>query len=293
MPSFFAFWDSYGGTSEAPARFLEMVVGDSPEVYAPNVLGYAANDPAALEARVRPWLTQLAPHVETMRTLHQRFASNLRSHNARFMAAFEDFDWDGQVFLMASVDAFNGAGRRVGDRGALLFGLDVIARATPEQDLAVLMHHELFHMTQAPRGDALADALWVEGLATLASIELNPGTSDDAALPLSHIHDPRDPQLDAPQRRVVWSRDLRDHEASLGPELLAVLDSTDPADYATFFLGRAGDALGARPVRAGYWYGLHVARAVCDGRSVRHLMHTPPQTLRPAIREALEALVGP
>ncbi|MCR9163073.1 MAG: hypothetical protein ACE37F_32895 [Nannocystaceae bacterium] len=286
MPAFFAFWDAHG--PRATDAFLREVVAEHPEVYAPNVIGY--DDGTALRSRVEAWLPRA--QVETMRSIHADFGPNLRGHARRFVSAFDDFDWDGRVFLMASIDAFNGASRRVGDRAALLFGLDVIARTSPPQDLAVLMHHELFHMYQASGARVLADALWVEGLATLASIELNPGTSDDEALPQSHLHDPEDPQLDAPARRVVWSRDMPEHAASMGPGLLAALDSSAQDDYATFFLGRASPKLGRRPVRTGYWYGLQVARLVCAERSVRALAKVPLPQMRPAVRDAMQALVG-
>lgn len=285
VPEFFAFWDAHGVTGVD--AFLRELVAEHPEVYAPNVIGY--EDDAALRSRIEAWLPTV--DIQTMRSIHAAFGPNLHAHAQRFMQAFDDFDWDGRVFFIASVDAFNGAGRRVGDRGALLFGLDVIARSTPEQDLAVLMHHELFHMYQAGGAEVLADALWVEGLATLASIELNPGTSDDDALPVSHIHDPDDPQLDAPERRIVWSRDMPEHAAAVGPELLAALESTSEEDYASFFLGRATPGFGGRPVRTGYWYGLQVARHVCANRSVRDVAKVPLPLMRSAVRDAMRALV--
>jgi len=284
VPDFFAFLDAHG--RHDVDAFLTEVVAAYPDVYAANVIGY--EDADALRQRVEAWLPTV--DVPAMRALHARFAPNLHGHAERFMVAFDDFDWDGAVFLIASVDAFNGAGRKVGDRGALLFGLDVIAGAQPPQDLAVLMHHELFHMYQAGGAEVIADALWVEGLATLASIELNPGTSDDAALPPSHLHDPADPQLDAPQRRVVWSRDMPEYADEIGPALLAALDSDDESDYARFFLGRATDDAAGQPVRTAYWYGLQIARHVCGGRSVRAVAHVPPARMRSAVRDAMRAL---
>lgn len=286
VPEFFAFWDAHGPA--AADAFLHDVVAPHPDVYAPNVIGY--DDEAGLRARVEAWLPTV--EIDTMRAIHERFAPDLLDHATRFMQAFDDFDWDGRVFLLASIDAFNGAGRRVGDRGALLFGLDVIARSTPEQDLAVLMHHELFHMYQAGGAEVLADALWVEGLATLASLELNPGTHDDEALPVSHIHDPKDPQLDAKDRRIVWSRDMPEHTATVGPALLAALDSTSQDDYAAFFLGRSSPAFGGLPVRTGYWYGLQVARRVCADRPVRDVAKVPLPQMRSAVRDAMQSLVG-
>ncbi len=294
MPEFFSFWAEaeHESAAEAATRFIATIVAAHPDVYAPNVLGYDPEQPDALRRRLEPWLQTMVSRIDIMRRLHTAFASDLEAHSARFMAAFDDFDWNGRVFILASVDAFNGAGRKVGDRGALLFGLDVIARSTPEARLDVLMHHELFHMFQAPRGPSLSDALWVEGLATLASLELNPGATDDQALPISHWHDPRDPQLDVPARRVDWDRDMPGHVAGLGEELLAALSLEDEDAYAQFFLGRASEALGARPVRTGYWFGLQVAREVCGSASVRAFAKRDPATLATRIEAALRSVIA-
>jgi hypothetical protein len=163
--------------------------------------------------------------------------------------------------------------------------------------MPALLAHELFHahhtgvLPAAVQIRTVQGALWVEGLATHASTVLAPGTTDEQALPPSHLHDPGRPRLDNPARRVSLARVMPGHAAELGRELLARLDSSDAADYATFFLGRAHTRLGARPVRSGYWFGLHVVRQLARQRSLRELARLDPTTIAADIRRALTRLI--
>jgi len=231
-----------------------------------------------------------------MRRLHRVFTSELNASRARFVEALPDFEWDGSIFLFASIDAFNGAGRMVDGEPALLFGLDVIARLQADADPAVLFHHELFHMYQAQAETYLGEGMWVEGLATYASLSLNTGATDEQALPVSHLHDPADPQLAAPERAVSLAEAMPDWVSELGPMLRERLRSSensgDPDDYAMFFLGRAAPGLGARPVRSAYWFGLQIVRRLAAGRSLQALAALEPAALLDDMEVALDEIIA-
>jgi hypothetical protein len=264
-----------------------------PAIYDPHVLGVRGADvESALRERLAGWLSKLPPIVPRMRELHAHFERDIDAGVQRFTSVLPSFRWNGTCYLWASVDTMNGGMRDVGPRAALLFGLDVIARDTTAMPPPVLFAHELFH---AHHGDVLpatnakhvCDALWAEGLATHASQIICAGTTDRQALPPSHLHDPAHPALDIPERRVWLDEVMPKYASELGKELRDVLDSEREEDYAKFFLGRAAPALGERPVRSGYWFGLRVARALAQQQSLDALSRVPVSTLREKIAAAL------
>ncbi|MBX3274820.1 MAG: hypothetical protein KF729_31440 [Sandaracinaceae bacterium] len=297
MPAFFAFCDTHRDVPDDAfaAGFVERIVGAHPEVFASRVIGAAGADDAGFSERVERWVPWLREVEPVMRRLHADFSLDLDAARARFVEALPDFDWRGRVYLFASVDAFNGAGRMVAGEPALLFGLDVIARLQADANLTILFHHELFHMYQAQARTYLAEAMWVEGLATYASLVLSPGAADAEALPVSHVHDPDDPQLAAPERAVSLAAVMPALVGELGPMLRARLRSREgdgsEEDYPMFFLGRAAPSLGRRPVRSAYWFGLEIVRRIHRGRSLRELAAIEPETLVDDMARALDAMI--
>ncbi|MCA9610411.1 MAG: hypothetical protein KC619_32670, partial [Myxococcales bacterium] len=149
---------------------------------------------------------------------------------------------------------------------------------------------------QAQAQTYLGEAMWVEGLATYASLVLNPGTADADALPVSHLHDPDDPQLAAPDRAVSLAEVMPGLVAEMGPMLRERLRSSETSgsedDYPMFFLGRAAPPLGPRPVRSAYWFGLQIVRRLQRGRSLRELGALEPATLIPDMQQALDAMIA-
>lgn len=130
----------------------------------------------------------------------------------------------------------------------------------------------------------------------LGSSALNPGTSDQDALPVSHIHDPADPQLAALDRAVSLAEVMPGLVGELGPMLRDRLRSSEasgyPDDYPMFFLGRAAPSLGERPVRSAYWFGLQVVRRLAGGRSLRELAAIEPGELVSDMERALNDIIA-
>lgn len=300
MPTFFAFWDRAAGLplDEQVARFESDVVAAWPALYAPNVLGLRGDVRAVLRQRIAAWLPTLPPVMDQLRVLHARFANDVDAATSRLATALPDFSWQGACYAFASIDGMNGGVRDVDGKASLVFGLDVVAKNPTAMPLPVLFAHELFHvhhaavMVSPPVSMCIADALWSEGLATFASTLLVPGTSDGQALPMSHLHDPAQPALDAPERRVALDDVMPALASSLGGELRASLLSEDGDVYSTFFLGRAGSALGRRPVRSGYWFGLAVARRLARDRTLAELSRLSSAELRGKIGLALDDVIA-
>ena len=280
MPLYWQFHErAHDQPIDAQVRlFREMVADQRPEVYnadVMNVPGGRTFDEFLPEVYPKA-LAWTAPHTETMRTLSEELATSLPRHVAEFRQTFPDFAFDGRVYFLYAVGAFDGAARTVAGKPALLFGLDVIATIHgAEASVAPLLHHELFHAHHGPligttgRGLPLYLSVWVEGLATLVARQLNPSASDVAIYGLP---------TNTPAR-------VRDDLPRLAGALRATLDSTRPEDYDTWFLGNDSDA--EIPRRSGYYLGYLVAAHVQRGRTLRDLARLSAAEVRPLVEAAL------
>ncbi len=159
------------------------------------------------------------------------------------------------------------------DSPALLFGVDVIARIHPQDELGAFFDHELFHMYHRQitgmgggRGDPLYRALWEEGLATYVSGVLNPRVSESAILGR-----PKDLAARAKPQLPQIAR-----------ELLQNMDSTSPDLYQTCFLGNS--ARKDIPPRSGYYVGLLIARELGKSHNLQQLAEMNGESLRLTIR---------
>lgn len=284
-PAFFQFWSAADGKAE-PERvrlFLDTVVAAHPELFTTDVLGKSAlaGAPAGTDTQaiVAAYLRDVAPYIARMRVIFDSIHRDLQDYARDFTRTFPDYAAATPVYFTVSMFSFDGATRTVGDRVALLFGIDGIARYhRPDENPRVLFDHELFHQYHAQVATELADddaplwvSLWEEGLATYVSQAMNPGTSDAQAL---------------------WSPTLADQVRPILPavarELLANLESNDKDEYAAFFYGKNGRS--DIPPRSGYYVGFLVAQTLGSGRSLRQLAALRGTELEAAVRGELERL---
>src|SRR5262249_27379393 len=114
----------------------------------------------------------------------------LPGYIASLQKTFSDFRCDFPIYVMNSLGRLDGAGRIVNGQPSLILGVDVIASEQPKT-LGILIHHELFHRyhfqvagfsDDKAENDVLWRTLWAEGLATYASMRLNPPASLPDAL---------------------------------------------------------------------------------------------------------------
>lgn len=283
---FWAFWKTHAQASpEARLRgFRQQVMAKNPALFTDGVVGRDPLDPDELDARLPDWLASLDSRIDAMRALGQSVERDLGRFDASFRQAFPDMSWDGTVYFTLSVDAFDGAVRRVDDRLALLFGLDKIALLYgKDANLAALFHHELFHLHHQklcampepkPEGpNGLWPPLWTEGLAVYVSHHLNPK---------------------ATLRELTLSQDMvTAADAKMAPlarELLRLLDDAREEDYRDFFLGA-----GARdevPKRVGYYVGYRIARSLAKQMSFDRLVRLCGGELRTAVERELLRLIA-
>ncbi|MBK9001285.1 MAG: hypothetical protein IPM35_36660 [Myxococcales bacterium] len=283
---FWAFWQSHArSTPEARlAGFRELVIARNPALFGDGVIGRDPLNPDELGARLPPWLASLDARIDAMRALGRSVEQDLGRFDASFRQVFPDMSWDGTVYFTVSVDAFDGAVRRVDGRLALLFGLDKIALLYgPDASVGPLFHHELFHLHHQklcsmpepkPEGpNGLWPPLWTEGLAVYVSHHLNPkATLRELTL--------------SPE--MVSAADAR--MAPLAGELLRLLDDAREEDYRDYFLG-AGQREDV-PKRAGYYIGYRLARSLSKQMSFDRLVRLCGDELRTAIERELQRLIA-
>ena len=286
MPLWWAYWDK---AKELPSDqratlFETEVVAHHPELFGETVIG---RDPTAafeLRPRLDAFLDEVESLLPAMRKVSVSVQRELPAHRRSFERAFPAFHWTGKVYFTISLDAFDGAIRKVDGVPALLFGVDKIARLHgDEANLAPLFHHELFHVLHLVLSTPFAgspenkmyQALWAEGLAVLVSKRLNPTATAKQLVLDDEMVQRGDKQL-----------------SQLAREMLDHIDSSDPAFFRDWFRGS-----GQRediPVRVGYYLGLRVAEVVGRTRSLSELAQLQDPELRKLIAEALRELAdGP
>ena len=225
------------------------------------------------------YLPDLPQKVPAIREVVDGLSQQLDAANRRFLQAFPDMRWKGDVYVMASGYCFAGRSQTIQGRSALLFGIDAIA-ALGQKDLIPGMHHELFHRYhhqffdfEGSSGYPLWTALWAEGLAQYVSEELNPSASeiDLALVPLG------------------MAQRVDERRAELAADFLRRFESTAEKDANVYFNdGSSKDAV--VPARAGYRLGAFVARELARQYSLRTIAHWSQAAAKPHIRATLERM---
>jgi hypothetical protein len=281
MPSFWRFWNA---TKDQPQStqlllFNEMVVKEHPEVYREGVLSIGSGGPD-LTTQIANFLRGAPANIAAMRKLSDSLEGDLPLYLSGFQRAFPDFACRNSIYFLVSLGAFDGAVRSVnGDPAALLFGVDVMARIHPQDELGIFFDHELFHIYHRQitgmaggMGDPLYRALWEEGLATYVSGVLNFQVSESAI-------------LGRPEDLAARAKPLL---SQLARELLQNMDSTSPDLYRTFFLGNS--ARKDIPPRSGYYVGLLIARELGQNYSLQQLAEMNGESLRSTMRRILQKM---
>ncbi|MBG9386533.1 hypothetical protein [Caenimonas aquaedulcis] len=289
MPDYWAFFDQAmaQGLNDAgqAALFEKMVIARHPAVYTPRVLSIDESKPfseqvATRYARIR---AMNSGQTELMRRLSDSIGKDMRRYETRFREVFPDLAYDGDIYFLYSLGAFDGVVRPVNGKPALLFGIDMIAFVYgTDADPQPFFHHELFHLYHRQSrgmgrgaGGKLVSPLWAEGLAVYVARTLNPQAGEVSIFGLPRGMPERAHGL-APQ---------------LARDILGRLDSTSRVDYERFFVAgrtRIPDV----PVRSGYFIGYLVAAKLAKKYPLLELAHMRLPDLRPEIEAALREIAA-
>lgn len=281
MPAHRAWWASAATLDQSSQIRLmrEMLVDEYPEVYTKGVLKF---DPATdLDSWYPRWYGWVSPGMSRIDTLAASLPASLPAIEQRFRGEFPDFAFDGDIYFINAIGAFDGATRSVNGRRSLLFGLDVIcAIHGDEAAIEPLFDHELFHLYHEQHfsigsGDErppLWSALWREGLATCVAQRMN---RDASGIQIFGLPESTPSRVD--ERR-----------AQLANDFLARMDSTTEDDYAAFFVGNSPAS--NPPNRAGYYLGYLVAERIGRAMKLEALAKLPAATVRARIEAELRAM---
>ncbi len=120
---YFRFWDAHAGDplTQQVEKFTEEVVAAHPELYSAELIGLGHEAPYddALRQRLSWVLPQIAARLDDVRATHRQLGANLKNYAASFLSEFDDFRFDGRIYVMGSIDGFDGSTQMVDGRLAL------------------------------------------------------------------------------------------------------------------------------------------------------------------------------
>lgn len=278
-PDFWRFWDAAENKSiEERAQLWQQLYVSRHQAVFDDLAAPCKNQFDATWHR-QHYLTGLPRVIPEIRAIVAGLPQQLDAASARFLQAFPDMHWSGDIYVMASGYCFNGRAQQIQGRSALLFGVDAIA-ALGQKDLIPGMHHELFHRYhreffefEANGTYPLWTALWAEGMAQYVAEQLNPSASE---IDLSLIPSGMPQHVDT-------------RRAELAADFLRRFESTSVTDATVYFNDmNSKDAL--VPPRAGYRLGTLVVRELAKEHSLQTLAHWSQREAKPHIRAALERI---
>jgi hypothetical protein len=208
------------------------------------------------------------------------FASLLEPAQQSFEKEFGPMTGYPPIYLVYSMNEFDGGTRDLPEGTRLLFGADVIDRIYKTVPIQPFFHHELFHLMHNrtfKECDQVWCAVWTEGLATYVAAKLNPGI-DDTGLLLTSPR-PLRPAVEANKAEAVCA-------------VVARLGSTSNDDYKPLFMG-GNEGLSPRlPPRFGYYVGYLVAQDLGRTRTLKELAALGHSEARPLIEQSLRGMAN-
>jgi hypothetical protein len=195
-----------------------------------------------------------------------------------FTRTFPDMKPIGPIYLINSLDEFDGGTREWGGKARLMFGIDVMVQVHDYPDETPFFHHELFHVYHQQFFSGCEEvwcALWAEGLATLVAQRLTPDATD--AQLLLNSPKPLRPEVERDRKAAVCAVASR-------------LDSKSADDLGGLF--SSGPEISGLPPRFGYYVGYLVAEQAARNRTLAELAHLRNDAAREVVATALAQLAS-
>jgi len=279
MPAFFEAYEQTAsqGLPDQVAALRRLVL----QPYSAAYHGQRSDDDQALG----DYLVATKPYLPLIKTVHDEMSNQMVNDVAAFRQQFADFDSGFTIYLMPSLDTFDGAVRDVGNEPGILFGVDELAKMhkTTPVELRVIITHEFVHLYQGERDAELQSALnaavppvyaslWSEGLASYISYALTPDATVDDALGSGLANVP---------------------DATLGLAACSIkahLDGATRSEADRYFNGDPSLDTGGLPHRVGYLVGFTIVAKMAYQRSLHDLLalHGPP--LHALLAHSLETM---
>jgi hypothetical protein len=250
---------------EQIASFRQALGVSHTDLYSKTGLGFQSD--ALLDDAILKALSSARKNMQTGQQMSQTLRTTLPQEIAHFKTEFPDFKCDFPIYLVPSFGSLDGAGRVVDGRPALVLGVDSIASefSANALQLHIFLDHEIFHRYHSQvsgfsddngQQEILWRGLWAEGLATYASLVLNPTATMQDALML-------------PDDLVRRASPIR---AQLVQRIAAQMDLTDASVFNLYFSYHPNDVDGVPP-RSGYYIGAIAAQQLAQQNSLQVLAH--------------------
>jgi Predicted Zn-dependent protease (DUF2268) len=277
MPTF---WRALGAADGA-AQMRATMVEPHPDLY--NELLITVPPGADWASTFSSEKTYDDAHRKEVRAAERYLVTNTPKYMAQFERVFPDYRCDFTFYIAPSFGNLDGSAATVGGKYLIVFAPDFIPRIHALSDLKILIDHETFHVYHhqatgvfgaAEQLPTIEEALWSEGLATFASLRMNPRVSLDTAL--------IQPGLPAA---------AQPHLQSMVAELRQHLGEKDEETYGRFFQG--GNAPEGCPSRSGYYIGFLIAQDLSKRYSLQQLAHLKGAVLHEALVAELDRIGAP
>lgn len=264
------YWDAVSESGnqtaqEQIASFRQALDVAHTDLYSKTGLGFESE--ALLDNAILKALSSARKNMQSGQRMSQTLRTTLPQEIAHFQTEFPDFKCDFAIYLVPSLGSLDGAGRVVDGRPALVLGVDSIASefSTNVLQLHIFLDHEIFHRYHSQvsgfsddngQQEILWRGLWAEGLATYASLVLNPTATMQDALML-------------PDDLVRRASPIR---AQLAQRLAVQMNLADARVFNLYFSYHPSDVDGVPP-RSGYYIGAMAAQRFAQQSSLQELAH--------------------
>lgn len=210
-------------------------------------------------------------------------SSDLKKNILTFAKFFPDFKPNFSIVVLHSLGEMDGGSRDINGKSQAIFGIDNIAKFHKGSNSRPFFHHELFHFYHEKKSDVTAfeklyQPLWMEGLATYVSEQLNPGSSDAELM------------LDIPEGTVQLIKSkLPELLSGIQAKLEHPIESENDPEYLKYFLLSSKDKVAPR--RAGYYLGYLIVKNGAKERSLAELVKLNKKEVLLFLKSSLAELI--
>lgn len=204
-------------------------------------------------------------------------SKNLNNSMEAFITTFSDFKPKTPIYILHSLGGFNGAKRNLDGKSYLIYGVDLIAKYHTWKNDTPFFHHELFHVYHEDFfqcNDELWCLLWMEGLATYVSHELNSSANNDELM----LNIPKNMIKDVHSNILFSLKDLETKFYSKEPEI-----------FASFFSFKKDET--GLPYRRGYYLGYILAQEIGKNYNIKELAKMTKSEIEVLLLKALNSFI--
>ena len=295
-PSFSLFWQKAKGlTFREQIKIWNSIVEEPNQSFYDGMVWQKSTNPKWEERKLRLLKDSFANYPVLYPKIiadFDHFNSTLKTQIDKFHSYFPDSEFNLPIYA-APTASFNGKGGEGGDSAGkpgqtvLAFGIDMSVALKNDPD--VLYSHELFHIYHTSaiglneeiftKSGRLSLPLWLEGLATYVSQQMNPTASSEAILMDSSLS-----KLSRDDVRSLSRLFLNDVEQK-------AFDVSQPGIYKKWFAIDPAFKLPTHyPMRSGYFLGLNVVTELAKTHSLAEMVHWHVTEIHSNVKTALFAL---